>query len=62
MYRNTICTCGIKQTTKQLLQCYLQIQDYHIYKIKYNKYIEICIGNKINYYNVAATILKDYLD
>jgi hypothetical protein len=29
-----------------------------IYEIKYNKYIETYIGNKINYYNKAATILK----
>jgi len=29
-----------------------------IYEVKYNKYVETYIGNKINYYNKAATILK----
>ena len=28
------------------------------YELKYNKCIKIYIGNKVNYYNKAATILK----
>jgi len=29
-----------------------------VYEIKHNKYVETYTGNKINYYNKAATILK----
>ena len=43
-----------------MLQHYLLFQII-IYEITYNKYIKTYIGNKINYYNKAATIFNIFL-